>query len=233
MILFFILSIGCSAHAKETILWDTWYTITIEPNVHFAVYHETVKEVDDKIQYFQKVLKKEEGYTNEESIGAYAMNTPELVPLFYNFRTLYRSTENKIDATIVDGKTLQYRIQKGVENLPMTKKPFPKKAFLSSFFPLWLRFHLSNLKLDQPVSFLTVVEDTVEQNLESGIVRKSHPDTIATSTKTSKLTVEYQNNRSSWWVFDTGEVYRIEMPALKRIVQKVSKDKALQFIEQK
>ena len=187
----------------------------------------------DKLQFLQHVWKKEEGYINEEQLGAFAKADPDLTPLFFNFRSTYRTTETIVDGTVKDGKSLVIKIRKAGQTLPSVTRSLPSKTFFSVFFPVWLHKVVPTLKEGAAVSFSTILEDDIEHGFESesGTVRLEKGDEYSQSSNTKKITVDYLNVRSLWYLDSQGAAVRTVMPENSAIIERVSKEKAEAFLK--
>lgn len=217
----------------EKTLRDTWYTITVSGKIPYGYYNEKLELRKGRLFLQSHVWKQEEDFLNEEQIGAYAENSPELTPLFYNFHATYRSSELNIDGTMGDKNSLSVRIRKNNQQLPIVKRAMPKTAFFSQFFPVWISKKLPELTSGKSISFTTIMEDDHENGFSPalGRIRADKPDQFAKDTKTHRLIVHYRDVDSIWWVQGDGEAIRIEMPAMRTLVQRVSKSEALEFLK--
>jgi hypothetical protein len=224
-----------SANPVLPVLWDQWYTITIKKgNVHYSYYHEFVERTKGRIHFQNDVWKKEEDYINRESLGAFAEDSPDLAPLFYNFRATFRSTETVIDGNVETTDGSKFFVAKAKSkgaDLPIVKKSLARNAFFEVYFPVWLGKHLPGLKEGQSVGFSTIMEDDLEHDfeLEEGTARLEKPDDIATQTHTRKVSVTYRNMPSIWWITEKGYAERIEMPAQELLIERVPRAKAESF----
>ncbi|OFZ80656.1 MAG: hypothetical protein A3K03_12065 [Bdellovibrionales bacterium RIFOXYD1_FULL_44_7] len=218
----------------DKLLWDSWYTITLNKTVHYSYFNERFELKDGNLFYQSKSWKQEEGYINEEQIGALSEYRLDLIPLFFNFHSTYRSTETTIDGNIKDGKILTVKIRKGNTDLPVIKRNTPGKAILSVFFPIWIGHRLAKMKQTQTLSFMTILEDNIEANFDTvhGQVRLDASDDIAMKTKTSKLSVNYRDLRSTWYVERNGSPVRIEIPGQKTLIERTTKEIAQKFLEE-
>ncbi|OFZ22235.1 MAG: hypothetical protein A2X94_01920 [Bdellovibrionales bacterium GWB1_55_8] len=221
------------AFGADKTLRDTWYTITIGGKIPYGYYNEKLELKKDRLFLQSHVWKTEEDFLNEEQIGAFAEDTLDLKPLFFNFHATYRSTEIAIDGTVKNGNVLSVRTKKGSEQLPIAKRNLPKAAFFSQFFPVWISKHLPELKNGKSLAFTTIPEDGFENGFSPalGRVKPEKPDAFAKESKTQKLGVTYRDVQSFWWVEDSGEAVRIEMPAMRTVVERVQKSVALQFLK--
>lgn len=227
------LSTSLAARADDgKVVWDYWYTVSVN-KIPAEMYNEKFVMHDDKIQYMQHVWKKEEGYMNEEQLGAFSKADENLTPLFFNFRSTYRTTETVIDGTVKNGKNLVVKIRKGTDALPSVSKSVPTGTFFSVFFPVWLRKAQPTLKEGKTVSFGTILEDDVENGFstESGLVRLEKPDDFAQSSGTKKLAVDYLNSRTYWYIDSQGSPVKTVRPDGNMVIERVSKDKAEAFLK--
>ncbi|MGK5082912.1 hypothetical protein WDW37_06375 [Bdellovibrionota bacterium FG-1] len=220
------------ASATDRLLWDAWYTVTVNKTMHYEYYNEHAEIKKDRVVFQTHAWKKEEHYINEEQLGAFAANDPDLTPLFFNFHSNYRTTEISIDGNVKDGKQLTVHIRKGQAEPAVVKRMVPKKTFLASLFPIWLGNHLANFKPGQLYGFHSILEDNLESGFTAvnGQVRREPDDSFAQTTHTLRLQVIYQNLKSFWWVEPTGGPVRIEMPSQKTLVERVERQKAETFL---
>ncbi len=214
-------------------LWDHWYKITVAKRIPYAFYRETVEKVGDKLRFAVNMKKLEEGFFNEENMGAFAEDDQTLTPIFFNFRSLYRTTETVVDGTIGSDSVLSAKIRRNGQDLPVVKKQIPKGTMFSTFFPVWLGRNLKNMKPLSPYSFKTLLEDKPDSGfkLESGIARLEKEDAISKNTGTSKVTVDYLGNRSIWYVKSSGAAVRIEMPQQNITVDVTTQKEAESFLQ--
>lgn len=221
-------SLGTSGKIK----FDAWYTITISPSIHYGYYNDRLEDRKGKLYFQNRVWKKEENYLNEEQLGALAKDNPDLTPIFFNFHSIYRTTETHIDGSFQSGKTLSVKVKKGAEELPLIKKILPSKTMLSVFFPVWLGKRISHLKPGAQLSFMAVLEDNIELAFSpvTGSLTVEKSDDFATQTKTRKINLSYGDRRSTWWVDHQGVALKIDMKDQKAIVEKVTKEKAESFL---
>jgi len=211
---------------------DSWYVMTVDKTIRYGYYNERVELKRNRLFFQSHVWKKEEDYINEEQLGAFSENTPDLAPLFYNFHSTYRSSELTIDGNVKDGKVLHVKVRKGQTELPIIRKVLAPKTIFSQFFPVWLGFQLPKLKPGQSVSFLSILEDNLDLNFATvpGRIRLEKPDEFATKSGTRKISLEYREVKSTWYVDETGTAVRIEMPETRTVVEKVSKEVAQKFL---
>ena len=217
------------------VLSDLWYTITLKEKVHYGYYNDRAELKQGKLFFKNQLWKNEEGYINEEQVGVFSENNPELTPLFFNFHSTYRTTETTIDGTVqsgTGGNVLTVKVKKGGQELPLIKKNLPSKIFFSSVFPLWLERRMATLKPGQTQSFLTILEDSVDSGFETafGRIQVEKPDAFATKSATTKITVTNHDQRSIWYVDAKGNPVRIEMPEQHAVVERVAESVATKFL---
>lgn len=221
------------ARPKKTILWDSWYTVTLGSKNRYAYYHEKAELVDKQLKFSTKMWKLENGFINQEHIGTLSKNTADLQPDFYNMIHIERGTEKQIDATM-NGKVLQTKVRQSGKNLPPAQQVIPKGAFFSTVFPMWLGKNASAMKPKTPVPFTTITEGVVHQSPQkprSGTVYLDSPDTYAKKTSTKRLQVQLGGQGSTWWILPSGEVQKIYYPKTQALVQKTTKKKAQGFLK--
>ncbi|MBY0471159.1 hypothetical protein K2X30_08335 [bacterium] len=227
------LSKSDTAPAATKQIWDSWYTVTVKKKIKYAYYNDHFEQKGPKIYFQNKFWKSEENYINEEQLGAYAKDDDNLSPDFFNFRSTYRTTETIIDGTVLNGNTLHVRTKKNGKEIPMVKKTMGKQVFFSGFFPLWLGKRLTLMKPGKPLTFTTILEDTVEEGFpnESGWVRLEAPDDFAKKSNTTKLTVFHRGANSLWYVEKNGNPVRIDMTSRGTLVERVSQKEAENFLK--
>jgi hypothetical protein len=226
------------ALVREGVLWDYWYTVTVNKVVHYEYYNDHAEIKKGRVIFQNRAWKQEEDFINEEQLGAFSNNDASLTPLFFNFHSSYRSVETNIDGSIAaqsgGGRLLSVRIRKGSRELPLIKKMVPPKTLFSLHFPIWLGRNIAAFKPGQVYPFQTILEDNLESEFMTvpGQVRVEPADTLAAQTHTIKLTVNYHEMKSTWWVDSMGAPMRIEMPLQKTVVQRVPKEAAVKFLEE-
>ena len=220
--------------AAHKVLLDAWYTIKANGKTPYAYYNDRVEERGGKLFFQNHVWKKEEDYINEEQLGAYAQPDGNLTPLFFNFHSVYRTTETSIDGTVTDGKSFAARIRKGEQELPVVKRSVPAGTIFAVFFPVWLKMNALNLKPGQNLAFRTILEDDLANSfaLAPGRIQAEKPDPKAKASGTRLFSVDYRDARSLWWLDDQGVVARVEMPAQRVLVERVAGEaEARRFLE--
>lgn len=221
-----------ASNPSDKVLWDEWYAVTIGAKTHYEYYNERIELKDDKYFYKSDTWKKEEDYINRESLGAFSQNNENINPLFFNFHSVYRTTETQIDGTVTD-KMLTVKIKKGDKDSPVLKKGLSSKTILSSFFPIWLGKHVAELQTKKELSFYTILEDGTDPDFSTvfGKAKLLEPDDYALKSKTVRVEVALGDSKAIWWIDSRGAAVRIEMPELKTVVEKVTKAKALHFLD--
>jgi len=215
-------------------LWDEWYIVTIAGKVHYGFYNERVELRGGGAQVFLKneFWKQEEDYINREDLGVLAENDAKLTSMFFNFHSIYRTTETMIDGNVKDGKFLSVRIKRGGQDLPIVQRSVASTVFFSALFPYWLGRQLPTLKEGETRSFETIMEDNVELAFSpmEGQIKLEKPDEIARANGLKKVRVDSRGIRSWWWVTPQGYATRIEMPEQKIVVTRSQKEAAKKFL---
>jgi hypothetical protein len=231
-ILFTLLALNgaqAAESSKSAPAWDTWYTVTCDSKP-CEYYREKISvEKDGKLHFLNYVWKKEGEFINQEQLGALAENDDDASPLFYNFHSVYRSTETNIDGNVRDGKlTVKVKKSQTKDDATLISKIMPKGAFFSVFFPIWVGKHLDALKEGQSKSYSTLLEDNVDLGFTTvpGTIRLEKSDDFAKNTKTRKLAVEVSGLRTTWWVDSKGMAVKIEEPEQKMTIEKTTQAKA-------
>ncbi len=219
-----------SESTENPVLWDRWYTVTVGDKAHYGYYHDRVEIKENKIFFQDHYWKNEEGFINEEHLGGLVQNNPELTPLSFNFQSKYRSTETKINGT-AEGNILNIKISKSNQEYPIIRKVMPKNMIFEVFFPVWIGKHMSTLKEGKMQTFLALLEDNIEVGFSpvSGWVRKEKSDAFATKTKSQKITVNFQNSTSIWYVENTGAPVKIVNQTQRFTVEMSSEKVAKSF----
>ncbi len=227
-------SLAAAATAGGTLVSEHWYTTTLGKGVHYGYYNERLEKRDGKLFFLNQSWKKEQDFIIEEQAGAVATPPPQFGQQFFNFHSTYRSTETTIDGSVKDGMlTVKVRRGKSEDAAPL-KKAMPRSAFFSIFFPVWIGMELPKLKEGQSIGYLTILEDNIDAGFSAmnGQVRLEKPDAFALKTKTRKLTVSNPGLKSTWWVDAQGSAVRIENPAQKSVIERVSEEQAKKFLQE-
>lgn len=220
-----------AASPKSALLWNSWYTMTVNGKIPYGYYNDRVERKDGKIAYQNQLWKKEEGFINEERVVSFGKDDDALTPLLFNFLGTYRNTELSIDGTF-SGTKLKVKSRKKNEALPAIETTVPTKAFLSTLFQAWLGKNLSNLKLGHETSFTTLFEDSLDSRYASvhGSVTLEKDDALALKNGSKKLAVDLGGVKSTWYVKSSGEAIRIEKPDQHLVIEKKSEDEARRFL---
>jgi hypothetical protein len=225
-----------AADAKAELLWEGWYTVTVTgptgKRLPFAYYLDRAERTQGRIRFQNQMWKKEEGFVNEESLGAFAQDDAALTPLFFNFRAAYRDTETTIDGTVGEKRSLTVRARRGGQELPLIQRTLPAGVLFSSHFPLWLHRRLPGLKPDRWTSFSTVLEDNLEARYApvDGRVRLEREDATARRLGARRISVHYRDQDSVWYVDTKGVPLRIELTAQNATVERVTEQQARAFL---
>ena len=228
------LSIACfsvPALAKNKVLWDKWYTIQVGKQ-RYAYYNERFEIKKNRIICRYKMWKKESGFINEEHEGAISQNDAALTPLSYNFYSVFRTTQTKIDGNISPSGILKVKGSIGTKQIPVVSRELPKGTVFSIFFPIWIRKNLSKFKVGKSMNFKSFLEDQHERGYpnEMGTVTELAQGDFAKKKNARKFSVNYSGFRSTWWVAKDGSALRIESKQQNSLVQLVSKKEAKTFI---
>lgn len=207
---------------------ENWYTVTILPKTPYAYYRETLDHPNGRVRITTQMWKKEEGFINEEQLGAYALDNEVLTPLFFNFHSTYRSSELTIDGT-ANQSQLTVRIKRNNEDSPIITKGLPSKAIFSSLFPVLLKKRL--IKKEPKGSFLAILEDNESAGFSpvNGTYSMVQPDEFAKSSNTTRIEVDFSGSKSYWYLDSRGTAARIEMPSQKTLVERVPEARARAF----
>lgn len=231
--------LASSTLADDHKLWDAWYTVTLNGKIPYQVYHDEVEVKGGRLHYQNHLWKKEEGYINEEQLGLFAENQPELTPLFYNFHSTYRTTETVIDANVKNepksGMTLTVKARRGGQELPLVTKALPKKTIFSTFLPVWLGFRMADLSEGKRLSFMTLLEDNMDLEFSTliGHIRVEKQDETAKKLGAKKLRIDLKDQKSFWWVDSKGTPLQIEWPAQNARAEKTTEQIAKKFLNGK
>lgn len=227
-------STASSTASTTTQTWDSWYTVSIGGKIPYGYYHDKVDVKEGKIAFQNQYWKREEGYINEEQLIAFSENTKTLTPILFNFKSNYRGTEVVLDGTFKNG-VLSVKVRQNKKDEPKIERSQPKGAIFSSQFPIWIGKNLSSFKIGKKESFKAILEDNVQKRYQpvSGNLTLEADDETATSTHTKKLSIDYNNQKSIWYVHPTGETEKIVIkgaPGAEIIVNKVSESVARRYL---
>jgi hypothetical protein len=217
----------CSApDPSKQLLADLWYTVTVAGNLRYAYYHETITVKDGRYHYQSKMVKNEEGFLNEDSIGAFAEVGQSLKPLFFNFYSKYRNTETSIDGTVQPDGSLVIKPRRNGQALPTVHKTATKNSIFSSMFPLWVHLNYENLKKNKSMSFNAIVEDS----LEEGFLPIPGRATIDPKDP-KKINIEFRNTIYKWIVNEKGWMTQMEIPSQQLLIQSSTQSIAEKFLK--
>lgn len=230
---FLLASSLAQANTQTKPQWDTWYIVTVNGNVPYAYYNEKFEMKEGRIHLQMRIWKKEEGFINEENIGAFSKSGAELQPLLYTYQQKYKAVETTIDASFNDKGQLTLNIREPGKAPNPVQKQIPPKTILSYMFPLWLAQKLPSLQEGKIVSFLALAEDRIKEGfpVSVGQIILQKNDEIANKTKTRKIKVTFDDASSFWWVDSAGQAVAIDTPARKVLVQRVPQQKAEGFLK--
>ena len=219
--------------SAEKLIWEAWYKVVSADGTPVQYYRDRVTLTDSKLHFTNQVWKREEGYVNEEQLGAFANSTSDLSPLFFNFRSTYRASETVIDGTVQPDQTMAIKISKSGTDQHLIRRNLPKGTIFSSFFPVWIREKHKSLKVGENASFYALQEDDVDNSfsVNTGRVRREADDDYAKKTHTTKLMVEYRSIPSTWWVDAEGIAQRILMTQQNITVERTTEADAKKIFE--
>lgn len=219
---------------KQETLWDAWYTITLKQTVKYAYFHEVVRRDQGRIHYQSDMWKKEDDFINEEHLGSFAEDKPELAPLFFNLESFFRGSKTKIDGTVRDGN-LTVKTTRGEMTLPMNTISISSKSplFFSVFFPLWVKNSQGSFKKGKVHGFWAILEDNIDEKFKPkrGLLRLEDEDALSKSTKTTKYTVRYGNITSTWYIHPSGMTEKMVNSKQKSVLQRVTESAAKDFFK--
>ena len=220
-----------------TTLWDSWYTVSIGGKLAYGYYHDKVEEKDGKIAFQNQYWKKEEGFINEEQLISFSENKPDLPPVLFNFKSTYRGTVLDLDGTF-SGNIMKVKARKDKADLPKVERSIGKGAFLSSQFSIWIGKNVQRFKLGRRETFTAILEDNLDRQFQpvGGSLILEPADDLARRLKSNKFSIEYNGQKSTWYVKHSGETERIEIsgaPGATIIVEKTAEAKARRFLMEK
>jgi hypothetical protein len=218
------------AKGRSGALWDSWYTVSAG-GARAGYYNDSAEIKEGKVFFKNRFWKQEEGFINEEQLGLVSEDSADLRPVFFNFRSVYRNSETIIDGTVKEGKLL-VKVRKNGQEQPLIQRSLPKNVIFASMFPLLLGKKIAGTPVGKTIGFETILEDKPETGYApvSGTFRLEKPDEFASRTKTVRVVVDYNANKSVWYVEPSGMPVLIESPALQQKVQKVPRAEAEKFL---
>ncbi len=219
---FFALAFAPTAHAK--VIWNDWYIIRQNGGTPIAYYSERVEELAATLKIQVNSWKKTPGGVDEEHLGATAENTIDLKPVLYNFqRKTNQGKPFSIDGTILaGGRIFSARVNDGKGGKPKNLKvEMLPKLFFTSFFPSWIGKHQKKINSVQPSSFQTILEDQIDNEVPTakGHVMEVTQDDRAKKSGTRKLRVRFFGTDQFWWVRESGQMVRMEIPSTGQTVE--------------
>lgn len=220
-----------AAGEKTTLLWNSWYTVTIGDKIPFGYYNDKVERRDGKIALQNQLFKMEEGFINEERVVSFGKDDANITPLLFNFLGTYRESEFSVDGTF-EGTKLKVKARRNKQNLQPIEVSVSSKAFLSTLFPVWVGKRLPEMKVGKRITFVTLFEDALDKRYApvNGSVTLEADDETAKKTGTKKLAVEIDDLKSVWYVLPSGEAIRIENPAKHQLVERKTEAEARRFL---
>jgi hypothetical protein len=201
--------------ATEHVLWDHWYTVSGRAGVHYAIYNEKVTADGDRVHVQTQLWKREEDQITQENLGAFATNDDSLTPLFFNFRSAYGSSVTELDATFKrgdQGVELQVKGRRSGEPISVQRRAGISGAFLSSFFPVWLKKRAAKIKVNQTQSFQVIFEDDWAGGFVSVTGHLWRQPLTAEDQKTNltPFKLDYRGSTALWWIRPDGAAEQIK-----------------------
>jgi hypothetical protein len=225
------------AESKSTdkLLWDYWYTVTLENRIRYGYYNDRVEIKSGKIKLQHHFWKKEGSQLVREDLGGTSEDNDDVTPVFYNFHSSVGSDELNIDTTVsTEGgaSMLTAKVRKGVQDLAPVRRPVRNKFIFSEFFSVWLGRRLSKLKPGSPNAFISVLEDNLQLKFAdvSGSVKLEPNDEFALRSKTKRVLVDQGGRMSIWYVEPDGTAVRILMPSDQILVERATAEDAKKFL---
>lgn len=224
-------SVSKKDDGKSSLLWNSWYTMTVKGKIPFGYYNDRVEKKDGKFAYQNQLWKKEEGFINEERVVSFAKDNETLSPILFNFLATYRDAELVIDGTF-SGTELVAKIRRNKKSVAPIRASVPSKAFLSTLFQVWMGRHLDQLVVGKSLSFVTLFEDALDSRFSAvnGSVTLEKDDELATKTKSKKIAVVLSEMKSTWYLLPSGEAVRIEKPDQDLVIERKTESEALHFL---
>lgn len=234
--------------AKSTdgakVIYDVWFTVARKsPSgkpVPYQYYNDRLELKNGRLVFQNHLWKKEDGYINEEQIGAFAEGNEGLTPTLFNFKSSYRATELAIDGSFQEyasGKAatrqLTVKIRRNGENATAIKKTVDGHAILSTFFSAWLSKRLENWKPLGSQVFMAILENDLDGEFSphAGTAKLENPDEHAKKYKAQKISLQFAGQKSIWWVDPRGVPYRIEFPEAKIVAERATEAQARKFLK--
>ncbi len=217
------------------VLWDEWYTVTVDKKVPYAYYNDRVESKDGKIIFKNSMWKKDDGFINEEQVAAFAKDDADVTPLFFNFHSNYKASETQIDATVRDDGILNVKVRKNGSELPVIKKSIPKRTIFSTMFPVWISRNASTLQPKGSLAFYSILEDNLELAFRpvSGRISLEPQDEFAKSSKATKVKVLHMDLTSYWYLDSKGIPIRIDLKAQNAVAERTTEAQAKKFLTSK
>ncbi len=229
--------------AGSSVLSDLWYTVSQQEKgalIPLQYYNEKIeRRTDGKFRVQNDVFVREGAETFEQHLGAVAGAPPELRPDSFNF---IQTSKDPLLSLFITGnykpdQSALIVVKRGASQdaTEIKIQKHQKGTFLEVFFPLWLSRELKSLRQGQSVGFDTIFEDDLEGKFKSqrGMVRLDASDDYAKKNNAKKITVNLRSIPTVWWVDSDGHALKIENPSKNSIAERVPKEKALRFFDQK
>jgi hypothetical protein len=217
--------------ASTEVLWDNWYTVT--DHGHPSSYYNEKAEISgDRAKIQVNTWIKDGQKVRSEALGEVSKNTPLLEPLLYDFRTQTPDGLDKVIDGSISGKVFSVKIKTGIQASKPLRAQMVPKLILASTFPLWLNKNYKRVNGVQPIEFMAIVEDQVENQvpIATGTAYEMNPDEFAKATHTRRLRIEFNKLVAIWWVTPKGDAVKIQVNTLEQTVKKVDRKTAESFL---
>lgn len=214
------------------LLWDAWYvshTQQAKGSLPYSSYNERAEIVDGDVQLQVNLRKIDDGIIVEEHYGGVSKDDESVTPLLFHFEQQFNNSKFACDITRQEGQSYRFKVVRDSKENELTKN-LPSKTFFVSFFPVWLGKRLKDWKAGQHKGFSAIFEDNDKSGFPvmSGSATLEPADERSERTKTRKITVQFMDQKSTWYVFPSGYADRIEYA--NQVVEKVSKEKSQRFL---
>jgi hypothetical protein len=220
------------AQSKEKILWNEWYTITLNHKIKYAIYNEKVTEENNRYHIQMALTKKEEGFLNFETSAAYVAKSKSLTPILFSFVSQYRDSLTSIDGTVKEPGNWSIKVTRGGSSTTPIVRRLENDEILSVSFPLWIHLMETYLKNGQFIGFSALQEDSITDQFkaERGQVVKQEQDAFAKTTGTRLFLVRFQNLDAKWWLNASGPVEKIEISSRGLVTNRTTESGAHKFL---
>lgn len=207
--------------------------------MRYQFYNDRMELKNGRMAFQNHLWKKEDDLIVEERMGAIADFTGSLTPQFFNFKSVFQSSETTIDGTFTASKTpggalsFSAKIRRNGNDLTPIAKTFPPRTILSTFFATWLSTQLAQWKVGETRAFSAILENDLEGQFQPqpGVARLEAPDDTAKKYAAQKVTLRFAGQSSTWWVDRLGVPYQIDFPEIHTRVVRATESQAKAFFQ--